>query len=344
MHASENAVLAKVRAMYAHRLTAADYQNMLSCRTPAEVAAYLKEKTAYGAHMHTVLPTEVHREWLENRLREAQHSQFEALSYYAYAINAQFYFYFILERETERLSHSLALVADRSNSELPAHSPFFDKHTTVDWKKIETATDLSQWLEGLKGSPYRKICQPFIDTEKNTVDMIALDHALDNYTMQRLLRLADAAYDHAEEKALTEHLKMYIDLHNIVGIYRCRRWRREPGFARSAVITEGGTLTDTQLEKLMQAEDDTAFFGLLSRTRYRELNIGAEGYIELSAEQYRYRHCRHDLRFTTFPSVALLCYVTLQKTELNNIIHIIEGVRYEQPETARQMLIGDDLG
>ena len=68
MHAAENALLAKTRAMYARRLTPEQYGELLNCRTSGEVAAYLKDKTPYGRHMDTTDPNTIHRGRLENRL------------------------------------------------------------------------------------------------------------------------------------------------------------------------------------------------------------------------------------------------------------------------------------
>ena len=84
MHAAENALLAKARAMYARRLTPEQLQDMLACRSPAEVAAYLQEKTVYGDFLTGSFPSQVHREWLESQLREALYRHLETLTAYAY--------------------------------------------------------------------------------------------------------------------------------------------------------------------------------------------------------------------------------------------------------------------
>ena len=98
MHAAENAVLAKLRAMYARRLTAAQFSEILSCRTMGEVALYLRDKTPYGGIVPVTAGLgDVHREWLEERLRQASYSRFEAVGHYAFAIDAPFYRYFVLE-------------------------------------------------------------------------------------------------------------------------------------------------------------------------------------------------------------------------------------------------------
>ena len=57
-------------------------------------------------------------------------------------------------------------------------------------------------------------------------------------------------------------------------------------------------------------------------------------------DRWRYAYCQKQLRFTTNPSVAMLCYAALRQLELKNILHLIEGVRYGAAEAAAGMLIG----
>lgn len=338
MHAAENALLTKTRAMYARRLTPRQYEDMLGCRTFAELSAYLKEKTPYGPYMASIDPGAVHRGRLENQLREIQSRHLAGLSRYAYAIHSPFYVCFLLEWETERLGQALACAAGRLPVELPAAPAFFAAHSVVDWKLVEQADSAETLVGALSGTPYERLCRPLVRPD-SLLDMAALDRALRQYCTRRLLDMAQTAYAGDERRAVEEELKTGTDLDNLVMIYRTGVLRRFPAEA-GALLLEGGLLTDAQLRGLLTAADRRQFNEALSHTRYRELTVRPEDYVELAVERWRFAQCRRRLRFTTDPSVAMLCYATLRRLELKNILHLVEGVRYGAADTAAGMLIG----
>ena len=55
---SSNAILAKARAMYGKSLKESDYDNLIECKSVAELAAYLKQRTNYAAVMSGLNETE----------------------------------------------------------------------------------------------------------------------------------------------------------------------------------------------------------------------------------------------------------------------------------------------
>ena len=250
MHAAENAVLAKLRAMYARRLTAAQFSEILSCRTMGEVALYLRDKTPYGGIVPVTAGLgDVHREWLEERLRQASYSRFEAVGHYAFAIDAPFYRYFVLEHEAERLIRTLSLSV-RGGGALPEASAFFLRHSVVDWLRVGQAKTPQQWLSALSGTPYHALCAPFIGPDG--VDMVLLDRSLERHKMRALLQLADTCYGGAQHDALRQQLMIRIDMSDIAALYRAVLLGQRTGGA----ATGGGLLTERQLSQLSAAPDE----------------------------------------------------------------------------------------
>lgn len=338
MHAAENAVLAKLRAMYARRLTAAQFSEILSCRTMGEVALYLRDKTPYGGIVPVTAGLgDVHREWLEERLRQASYSRFEAVGHYAFAIDAPFYRYFVLEHEAERLIRTLSLSV-RGGGALPEASAFFLRHSVVDWLRVGQAKTPQQWLSALSGTPYHALCAPFIGPEG--VDMVLLDRSLERHKMRALLQLADTCYGGAQHDALRQQLMIRIDMSDIAALYRAVLLGQRAGVA----VTGGGLLTERQLSQLSAAPDEAAFISALGGTRYAgKLDPVRDGSIERTVDRYLFRLAQHTLHRTPYPSVALLSYATLHRTELRDLIHSIEGVRYGASGTAAGILVGVEI-
>ena len=58
---------------------------------------------------------------------------------------------------------------------------------------------------------------------------------------------------------------------------------------------------------------------------------------------YRCDWCRKWLRFSTDPTLVMLCYVWLARCEVQDLDHIIEGVHYKlPPEDVQPLLVGFD--
>ena len=62
-------------------------------------------------------------------------------------------------------------------------------------------------------------------------------------------------------------------------------------------------------------------------------------YIDQMADRMKYLTCRHDIRFSTHPSVVMLSYIFLAQIEIQDIINIIEGIRYHLASEEIQKLL-----
>ena len=57
----------------------------------------------------------------------------------------------------------------------------------------------------------------------------------------------------------------------------------------------------------------------------------------------KFRQCRHHIRYSVHPPVVMLSYIFLTETEIDNLISIIEGIRYQVPaDGIRNLLIYSD--
>ena len=66
---SSGAIPAKARAKYGRRLTSEDYNNLIHCKTVAEVANYLKSNTYYNDVLSQLNEHNIHRGQVELLLK-----------------------------------------------------------------------------------------------------------------------------------------------------------------------------------------------------------------------------------------------------------------------------------
>ena len=79
---SSNVILAKTRAMYGSCLKKQNYADLLACHSVGEIAAYLKQNTAYAAVLQDINETTIHRRHLEALLKRKLFLDYASLSRY----------------------------------------------------------------------------------------------------------------------------------------------------------------------------------------------------------------------------------------------------------------------
>lgn len=129
----------------------------------------------------------------------------------------------------------------------------------------------------------------------------------------------------------------------IVNLYRLKRMggRSPEEIRRSVVIGPISRLRRRQFELLVEAPSAAEMVKQLDATPYGRKFQKDFSFIEDSAQKLQYGRCLKDLRFSTNPSVVMLSFMFLAENEVNNITHIIEGIRYQVPaQEISRMLIG----
>lgn len=342
---AEKAILTKARAKYANRLTKQNYTEMLQCKNVHDVAAYLKSKTHYSSALEKLNIASIHRGWLEANLRDVSYEDIESLSHYDYALGDKFYEYFLVHGEIIQINRCASLINAGSKEKYLRTLPdFFNERSRLDLVNLGKAETLPELLEALKNSPYYSICQKFISKETKQADMIALSRELDQYRFNKMFQLIDHTARGAHQAALKEYGQTVADMYNIEAAYRVQKLRQHGSPLQHTMVTiAGGALPDKMLMQLSEAADEKNFMKLLHTTPYRKYLPEETTYIELATQELLYRKSLHALRFSVYPSVVMLSYVTLLEIELDNIIHIIEGIRYNmRPDALQKLLIGAD--
>jgi V/A-type H+-transporting ATPase subunit C len=104
---------------------------------------------------------------------------------------------------------------------------------------------------------------------------------------------------------------------------------------------EYGTLSVKQIEMMCEAETVEDVHKLLRATRYGKLfdRLGYNGEGNIGAT-VRFQTAKRYLHFSRNPSVVMLAFILLSNIELENVISLIEGVRYRvDPKVIESLLI-----
>lgn len=341
--AAANSVLAKARAMYGKRLTAQNYSDLLSCRTVGETAAYLKSRTVYSSVFEGMPMGSLHRRQLESLVHNHLSSQFASLCRYEKFIGDKFYEHFVMKSDVEMLLHAIRNINRNDTEDFPKTLPsFFYKHSDVNAQELYGIKDLDGLLRAVEKSRYKDVIAPFAYRGENgDPDYFGMESSLTKFFFSQSAELIKKSYKGKERKELLDFLGLVADLQNIVSIYRLKRLTSMNNVAIRTMLMPYGKMGEKRLNNMLEASTAQEALSTLNGTEYALFANRGEHTVEEIKNKIRYDYCKEKIRFSSYPSIVMLCYVRLAENEVDNITHIVEGIRYNiSPDEIERLLIG----
>ncbi len=334
---SSNVVSAKVRAMYGKRISKQDYKNLISCSTVTDVAIYLKNNTAYGDELSDINEREVHRGQLENLIKKKLFHDLETLCRYEITTQSTLAEYTVLTTEIEQIIHSLMYLISGKPSEYIYSLPmFFNKRTKLDLVKLVSIKNYDEFLTALKGSVYAGILAKYKPKNGEQINISEIEKALYDYLYNRFFEAIKKGTPRKVRNELSEIINEYIDYSNFVRIIRLKRYNSD---IDSAVL-QYGTIKNKYIEQMRKAKNEEELFNIMRATkRGKRLDKFEFNYIDELPTRVLYENCKRRIRFSVYPPTIMLSYIFLLKIEIENLITIIEGVRYAVPKDEIENLL-----
>ena len=343
--ASGNAVLAKARALYGSRLRADDYRRLMACRTMTELAAALKEYPLYSEALADVNPQYARRVQLENLLRQSLYTRYDSLCRYDRSAGSKVYEYFTLCCEVDELTAAMrCLDAGRPGDYLFRLPEFMQQRCCIDLYALAKATSLDGILAAVAGTRWEKVLAPLQSAKPDRGLTAQAEPLLQDFRHRALVALAPAKGGTSAAPNLRDLVELECDTSAVSNAARLIRIGAPDSVVRTNARRDCTALTNDEWEYLLAARDLDTFKARFARTKYGPL-LGHHEYSVLKEGFFHYRcdWCRKWLRFSTDPTLVMLCYVWLARCEVQDLDHIIEGVHYKlPPEDVQPLLVGFD--
>lgn len=325
-----NAVLAKARAKYGRRLTNKDYTNLMSCNSVSEVVTYLKSSTYYEAVLRKVNAREIHRGRLETILKQKLFNDFYSLCLYTKGSGEHFSQYIVEKNEIEQIIHFLTILSsgkvDKHTFNMPS---YFQSHTSVDFSAMSKAKNYDQFYASLSGSPYERLMAEFRAEKDGKVNIALIENKLYRYCYDNLYNSIQKYSSGQERKALLEMFNSIMDYINFVRVFRLKKYYKESPDVTESFLFPYGTLSKNAVKKLCNATSSVEVFDAVSNTSFgRKLKKLSYVYAGQIDDIGLFNITHKNIHFSSYPLVVMLSYVFVMETEYNNLVSIIEGVRY----------------
>ncbi len=342
---ASNALYAKCRAMFGKRLTQHDIDTLLNSRSLSEIAIYLKANTRYASALANVDERITHRGQLETELNKMLFEQFEALCRYELSVGEPLADFVLNRMELRQYLTFLQQLASGHPQDYLFTLPyFFKKHAGANLMELSEVRSFSEFLEHIKKSI-------FYDRLKSldcNFEYAVVENLMYSALYDTAIDACRKYYSGSAQSELLDLLGTEIELHNVMAAYRLKRfYNASPQTVAGMIYPYQCRISRRVMNDIINAETaDEVLNILLTRTAYRrEVNIEqiSKHHIDNVFRELRYKRAHHYIHFSTNPSVVLLSYMTLTETELNEIITIIEGVRYGlTPERISELIVMDN--
>ncbi|HAG14052.1 MAG TPA: hypothetical protein DCG49_09350 [Ruminococcus sp.] len=347
MPKNHQATAAAIRTAYGHRLRAADYRDLMNLHSVTEIVAFLKETDAYGELLHGLEPAYTHRGYLEVLLKRNLFTQCLHFCGLEHLQNTPFFRFFIYDYEIRELMKKIQLMPNGVQAYVSAMDAWVAPYLSFSQDALARAETADAVIEAVAQTPYaavlRKLRKNGVLSEQYTQCEIALRACC----LERILEEAEKTVKGDDLDALKKLIGEQVDLINLINAYRLKSVFRADGETlKSMMLPIAGRLPKRVCEELYTAPDPAAFLDVLKSTRYGRLMNGLElpdatesVRLEHAFQMLRQKSARKALHFSGHAAVSLYAVHVLYQIEVQNLITIIEGIRYGKPVSYMQSLL-----
>ncbi|MCM1227040.1 MAG: V-type ATPase subunit [Clostridium sp.] len=346
MRSAENATIAKARAIYGKRLKYNDYVELASKKQVAEAAEYLKKNTYFSEELSNIDTSSIHRGFLESLIDKAYYSRYERLCRFQHLDSQPFYNFLLVRSEIRELLKALLyLNNDNKDAYIETMQPYLVGKSSFDLMELANAYDFKAVLNVLRHTPYYDVLKNVGTDSKGNIPYTECEVRLRTYHLKWLIEKGSECVGGKSKKALIDQINVQTDIINIINAYRMKKYfNSDADTLKKYTLPFYGRLSAKMQSDLFQTESSEEYLRMLSHTSYgrkmEQLSVDMESsQFEKELVKIRYAMAKRALMFSESAAVSLYSLMYLEEVEMNNIINIIEGIRYEKSMSYMENLI-----
>lgn len=327
---NHNATVAKIMAIYGKRLKPQDYTEMLNKQSVSDVAEYLKKNTHYSTLLASIDTHTVHRGMLENLLRRSIFETYMRITGFEHISKQKFYNYKIIQIEIDEILRCIRYINAKSGkliSDIPIHVNNLTSFNLIELAKVK---DFKELLVFLRKTPYYEVLKKMPVDSEGRVDVTKCETLLRTYYINNLK--GSLHFKKRDVEQMTMLIDSDVDLINMINSYRLTAYFGESeDEIKKDMLPFHGRLSAEKQREIYSAPTSEEFVRRFSRTYYgrRMLENGYDiNNLEQSAQRMRYKNAKRMLKSSSSAPLSVYAFIFLLEIEVQNIISIIEGIRY----------------
>lgn len=340
---SSNAILAKARSMYSRRLTEQNYEELLKRRSVNDLVAYLRSDTVYDGVLSELKDVNIHRGQLEALLNKETFLRLHRLMRYASKKELEFYHLGVTELEIQLILTKIRLIVSDYYTGYEIEIPsYLNKYASFNIYGLLTVNDYDGMLILLRGTKYYDILLKYKPKDDEPLDSNMLELEFKHIYYTEYVDTVNKLFRGKKRKDLLTMITTSIELQNITKIYRLKKYfNATPDQIRETLFLECSRIPRKIMDEMIEAKDANDFLKKLANSPYKLFIDDSEFvYIEYYTEKIKYNLAKRFMRFSTDSALVYMTYKIVYQIEVENLKHIIEGLRYgEAPSQIEKLLI-----
>lgn len=320
------AVNTKIRVLSSNLLTNREYINLIQCESVESQLNYLRENTVYKDvlnNCNTIQQVEV-------QLVRSILGEFAKLLSFFTDSYKDFFKAVLMRYEIEDLKiYIRVLQRGEDKDKISKGTVVNSSYHTIDFDQLNTATNLNELIEMLKGSIYYKSLSPY-RFEEGTKILFYMEMNLDRLYFNNLKEKAKGLS--FEDRALfLKTLGENADLLNIEWIYRgIKYYKLIPEELINYTLSNGLVFNYEKIKGMCYSTEE-GLKNIVLNTKYKFLFDSSHDidlFMERRIGRYLYFLFLKDFRKAKLDISLVISFIHLLEYEVNDIISILESKRY----------------
>lgn len=342
MIGAHNALITKIKAIHANDLKPSDYEQLLKKRSVSDIAHYLKKHPGYEDVLSVVSEHSVNRSRLEGLIRRQKFNDLMRVIKFLKMKDQSFYLLSLLHQEHEVL---LAMIRSFISSEaydvvkdLPV---YFNQYSKIDFEAIALTTNLDEFVDALKGTKYEAMLKAYRHIKNEDIKYYEFEALFEKDYYNYAFKHINKHYKGRQKRILEDVFKSRIELENITKIYRLKKYYKVDKLEIKSTLMPTNRLGEQKIDEILKIEDPGDILSMIIDMGNQQY-IGEQDqiYLEYFIDHMQYKIANKLMHFASHPSEVFLGYMILSDLEIKNLIHLIEGIRYQVPESEiRTMMV-----
>lgn len=328
---SQNALTAKAKAKYGNRIDENVFKELVNSRSISELTEYLKHNTYYGDVLEDVNERTIHRKQLETLIRKDGYTDIFQVQRFIGGDRKTFYSFYTIQLEIVQITNCLRYMSSKSIKEFLIDLPLFiNKYIRFDLNAMAAVESYEDLLQVVHHTPYYNILMAFKPAPGHRIDYSAIENALDEFYYDDVFRRIKKQFKGRERTQLLSIFQTSLELRNVSIVYRYKKYfDASPKEIVDKLYLKGQRISYETWYQFASSKSAEGFLEMLSQSRYRfyqddDRNV----FIEYSTDSIRFHLAKKLIHFSNYASVVFASFIITKEIEVNNVVSVIEGIRY----------------
>ena len=336
-----NALCAKAKAIYGQRIEQELYSELSRKQSIVDAVNVLKSSGPYVEAFQSMNRLNVNRHIVEQALQKEYYKKMASLLRYIPSKHQSFYYHEMTKVEIEVILDKILHLLSGDDQGLGMEIPdYLSSKVTFNMFELINIHSYQALVKFLEKTKYYELLQKY--DVKDMSDFNHLEKELLEYYYTSLVQIVKKQFKGKTQKQLLDIIYTSIELKNFEKIYRLKKYFNASNIQIMEIVSlQYSRLSRQDLMQLIESKDSEHFLQLLSKSKYQYYSDQDEfKYIEYHVEKIKYNIAKRYMRFSNEAPLVYLTICILQQIEVDNLKHIVEGLRYQRaPHEIEEMLI-----